>query len=109
MASVALYFFCVISSGLWRWHVRQELGAQQIDSAAAAYEDPRCGLGELPMAVDGQPPECMTPAQFDAEKLADKAIAEGDVPDLLPILTRACGAGERGSCFELNYLAERLK
>lgn len=109
MAIVGLYFFCVISSGLYRWHLRQELAAQQIDSAAAAYEDPHCGFDELPMSVDGQPPECMTQAEFDGRKLADKAIDQGDGPDLMAILQKACGAGEHGSCETMTYLAGRMR
>lgn len=103
---LAMYFVGDIGSGLYRWHLRQQLNT---DPAVAAYADPHCDMGESPMSVDGRPPECMSGDQYQAEELAERAIREGDAPDLLGILQQACGSGAGVTCFEAAYLAERMR
>lgn len=100
---VALYLGGQFATGLYDWHLSKYAGVGVNDMAAT------CGLGESPLSVDGQPTRCMSQAQFDAEKLADRALDDGSAPDLLDILRDACDGGEKGSCFEAAYLAERMR
>lgn len=105
-AAVALYFCVQVFSGLYEWHLRNAL-ADQIGVPEALMQT--CPMGQLPMSVDGQPPECMTGAQYDGRELVEKAIEQGDAPELRSVLQGACELKTAGTCEELAYLDERMQ
>lgn len=105
--TVALYCLAGVCNYLYDAHLIRSLG-----ESAELYTDPRtvdedCPLGTSPLSVDGAPERCLTQAQFDARKLANRAIAQGNAESLLIVLKDACEGGERGSCDEATYIREK--
>lgn len=106
LVAVGLYFSVQVVCGLCEWNYQRELAAQ---IGAPAGWAQTCALGESPMSVAGQPPECMTGAEYDVRESAERAIQEGSAPELLAVLKAGCVVKGASACEEMIYLERRLQ